>query len=223
MLRVGQFKAPFSYSALGSTAETPFVRRPRVVGALRLGRPVGAALEYRLGSVVLRGGVFNGATCDGEDEGEPVDKTLLLYVGRAAWETSGRGGRTSVGINVAYDASAGARGAAFRYGTDVHVERTGAFVTAEALARAEPQPSLVTSGAYLTAGYAVREPHLVRARLDHVSAERASDAVPAPTLLGLGYTFRPDGPLRIEVDYLVPLTSPGLRHSSVLVNLQVGL
>lgn len=90
--------------------------------------------------------------------------------------------------------------------------------------------------------------HLLRARWDGVlmeemdreetaqeragpvdSAEGAGDASalnnrpPAPNLVGIGYTFRPAAPLRIEVDGLFPLSSPGLPHGSLLVNLQVRL
>ncbi len=240
-LDAGRFKTPFSFSALTSTAETPFVQRPRVVNALRLGRQTGLAFRYRPRSapVVLRGGVFNGIASDDSTGGPPTSGDLLLYVGRVAWETSGPDRRASLGVNAAYDASSDEAGphAGLRYGADVHVERAGVFVTAEALLRAEPQPGLVSSGAYVTAGYAPAERHRLRARLDYVRMEDAGPgggsgsggsalaegASSASYLLGLGYTLRPGGPLRLEVDYLVPLAAPGLEESVLLVNLQMSL
>lgn len=252
-LSAGQFKAPFSYSALTSTAETPFVRRPRVVDALGLGRQVGLMLRYRprSGPVVLRGGVFDGTSASSDPNGAPGENPLL-FAGRIAWRTSGPRFQASIGANAAYDATerdvtdhdASEDGAVprsgFRYGADVHLERGGAFVTAEALAyeapdqeavESEPASEFVSSGLYLTAGYSVTSLHRLRVQLDRVTTqpvttggEAAADAAdPASTLLGVGYTFAPSIPLRLEVDYLVPLASPGIQHSSVLMNLQVSL
>ncbi|NBB72573.1 MAG: hypothetical protein GVY35_02725 [Bacteroidetes bacterium] len=217
-LRAGQFKVPFSYSELVSSAATDFVQRPRVARRLSVGRRTGVDVGYRAWDERMRfqGGVFSGETSLAEE---------WVAAARLTWAAPTRGVRSVVGANVAYVRSTENRGHA-RYGADVRVMQGPAFLTAEVLAapdtRAGPE-----MGTYVTAGYALADGHLVRAQWDYVSgavpAAASEGPTPARSMIGVGYTLRLAAPLRVEVDYLAPPTADAFDERAVFVNLQVSL
>lgn len=217
-LRAGQFKVPFSYSELVSSAATDFVQRPRAARRLSVGRRTGVDVGYRAWDERMRfqGGVFSGETSLAEE---------WVAAARLTWAAPTRGVRSVVGANAAYVRSAEGHGHA-RYGADVRLTQGPAFLTAEALA-APGAPSDSEMGAYVTAGYALAEAHLVRAQWDYVSgaAPAAASEGPAParSLIGIGYTLRLAAPLRVEVDYLAPPTADAFDERAVFINLQVSL
>lgn len=231
VLSAGQFKTPFSYGTLTSTAATPFVERPDAVNGLELGRRVGAMLAVAVPSIPLtvQGGVFNERPVLADaDPGRAG--TALMYVGRATWEGATPVGTASVGVNVGYgDAAAPRRRVAgFRFGADVHLERERAFLTAEVLRRSEAASGEASAGAYVTAGYAVAGNHRLRVRLDRVvrvatPAPAAARSEAASTVVGFGYTFAPSWPVRLEADVLAPASDAAGQAVSVRVGLQVNV
>lgn len=219
-VNAGHFKVPFSRSYLMSSARTPFVYRPRAVGALRAGRRVGMSLDARAAGVALEGGVFGHRDAVGASDAAPGEAPHdLLYAARLSWRGPGAEETVGLGVNAFYDA---ADDGGARWGVDGRLARGPVALMAEALVADAPAADGIEAGGYVTATYAVAAGHRLRARWDAVRFADA-DAAPPRHLLGLGYTFLPAGPARIEVDYLVPAGPGRVDESTVIVNVQVAL
>jgi hypothetical protein len=223
----GRFKVPFSYGELVSSAETDFVQRPRVVRQLSVGRRTGVDVAYQTegGRLQWHGGVFSGdvdpAAPDDATDGAPTEE--WVYATRLTWTPTTRNVHSTVGLNATYIQCADDGRA--RYGADVRLTHGGAFLTTELLAMPD-SASGSEVGAYVTLGYALSSVHLIRAQWDYLapSSPDTPNTLPAaPSVLGIGYTFRPAAPLRIEVDYLVPTMQDAFDQSGVFVNLQLSL
>ena len=219
-LGAGRFKVPFSYGELVSSAETDFVQRPRVARQLSVGRRTGADVTYQTQNerVRLHGGIFSGADAPAASDEATED---WLSAARLTWTATTQSVRSVVGLNAAYVQYAETGRA--RYGADVRLTRGRVFLTTELLA-APNAPAAPDAGAYVTAGYALSDIHLIRARWDYLHVDTAPSAnVPtrSESLVGVGYTLRLTDPLRIEVDYLIPPTADAFDRGAVFVNLQV--
>lgn len=220
-LGTGQFKVPFSYGELVSSAETDFVQRPRAARQLSVGRRTGVDVIYQAWNERLRvhSGIFSGS---GQATSSDASEDWLSAA-RVVWTATTRGVRTEWAVNAAYVQHPD--GGRTRYGADVRMTRGPAFLTAEMLAAPEASAG-PEMGAYVTAGYALSATHLIRAQWDYLSpgAPATSSAFSQPhSLIGMGYTLRLAAPLRVEVDYLAPLAADAFDRSAVFVNLQIDL
>lgn len=223
-LGAGRFKVPFSHGELVSSAATDFVQRPRVADRLSIGRRTGVDASYRLadGRVHLQGGVFSGTAAD--DALAAATTEEWLYAARLAWAVSANTLQSTVGLNAVHIQHADAD--RVRYGADLRLRRGSSFLTAEAIAAPDAPPLRPKHGAYLTLGHGLTAAHLVRAQWDYLAppaAPAADGPPPARSLLGIGYTFDPASPLRIEIDYHVPVARAALHRGTMHVNLQLSL
>lgn len=220
-LGAGRFKVPFSHGELVSSSETDFVQRPRAVRQLSVGRRTGLDVAYQTQDerLQLRGGVFNGED-DPTTAGAPRE---WLYATRLSWTATTQGVRSIVGLNTTYARRSDTT--RVRYGVDIRLTRGRSFLTTEVLA-APNDPMRPSTGAYVTAGYALSASHTLRAQWDYLHTDVpavAPSLSQTRSLIGIGYTLLLAAPLRIEVDYLAPPTADAFDQSAVFANVQVSL
>lgn len=233
MLRGGQFRPPFSYGQLMSSAATPFVMRPQGVRAIGVSRRPGAAVTYRPATRwTVHGAVFNSTRLLTESERpEPPEQApaseQFLYIGRVAWRPVWDAGQAAFGMSVGYEPQGAATGAhEVRYSGNVHVTHRALALTAEALTRTAAPAGRAETGAHITSAYSLEAAHTVRARLDWVDyAGSASSSAPdaAPTQVGVGYTYQPTSYLRVETDVIAPIANGSVQPVVLLTQLQVDL
>ena len=234
MLRAGQFRPPFSYGQLVSSAATPFVMRARGVRAIGVSRRPGIAVTYQPATRwTVQGGMFNSTRLLAQSERpEPPEQApaseQLMYVGRLAWRPVWDAGRAAFGVGVAYEPQGAATGARdSRYSGNLHVEHGALAFTAEALTRTAAPAGRVKTGLQVTGAYAINAPRTVRVRLDWVDyagpTANPLDSDTAPTQLGIGYTYQPTSYLRVETDVLAPVANGTLQPVVLLTQLQFNL
>jgi hypothetical protein len=170
------------------------------------------------GRVQVQGGVFSGEG----PEGSAAEATEeWLYAGRLTGTLRAYGVQAEVGANATllqYDGFTRTR-----YGADLRLTRGSSFLTTEVLAAPDAPADAPDRGAYVTVGHAVAPAHIIRAQWDYLAASGPQPEGAAPSIVGVGYTFRPASPLRIEVDYLMPIADDAFDRSRVLINLQIDL
>lgn len=218
----GRYKTPFSYEELTSSSATLFINRSRVVRLLAPGRQIGAHVTGGLSSTVdLHAGVYNGNNANlGENNNR------FLYVGRLESSSENQRGTIVLGANAAYNDESPV-GDKTLIGADFHIQRDAFLVSGEAIYgrhdnpdRRFPPTTLHPFGHHLTVGYTVPTTdtfNQLLLRWDRYTPGRELST--ASNQFVFGYTAEPTSVIRVEANYVLPVTNDGAHQAMLQVQL----
>ena len=219
----GQFKSPFSYEFLTSSAKLDFVKRSQVVSALAPNRQVGAQATLSTADkrFQIMTGIFNG---NGRNPGGNDDATFL-YVARAEAHlpVADKKGKLILGVNSAYnqDEWRGVSRERMLIGADARIQMAKLLISGEfiyAKDKLRNNQEFTPYGYQLTAGVKIDPIRQLLVRYDTYSSDYSPDT---STYVILGYTCKPTHLAKIQINYLIPTAHTAFKYHHVLAKMQI--
>lgn len=215
---VGQYRVPYSYEYLTSSAALDFVYRSQASNTLSPKRQVGVTLRSNFTSELnLSAGIYNGNGTNTTN-----DNNFFMYVSRLAYTPKLTNGKLILAGSAAYskDESDDGRLNRLMFGGDVRFENQYLILSSEFSQQELEDPADIlakTNGYHVTAGYKINKYFQVLGRYDVLNFE--GDELDNKLIIA-GLNFMPTDIARFQFNYVVNSDDSKIEHNQILLSAQ---